>query len=232
MRTLLYTIAVAIALFSTTVHAQKYEKLRVDAFATFVKYDWSLVQANPCPGDHTIRLRTEPFDLQRIVDTEFPGTHYVGAAKIISVEFTPATYECGGCTFNGSAPVVNVGSMAVWATVHDNGSLDIMMCPDQALNGNDDPTEHGWTTTISGKDCPPSSEVTAPKDVWEGIFFGSHNPGSGSGRTGRGDYLGLMRTVQSFTPNGGRDVWSLRLTPTASAFMAVNDGETTISTGR
>ncbi|MBK9184301.1 MAG: hypothetical protein IPM83_14605 [Ignavibacteria bacterium] len=229
MRTVLYTIAVAIVLFSTPVHAQMYEKLRVDAFATFVKYDWSLVQANPCPGDHTIRLRTEPFDLQRIVDTEFPGTHYVGAAKIISVEFTPATYECGGCTFNGSAPVVNVGSMAVWATVHDNGSLDIMMCPDQALNGNDDPTEHGWTTTISGKDCPTSSEVTEPKGVWEGIFFGSHNPGSGSGRTGRGDYLGLMRTVQSSAANGGRDVWSLRLTPTASAFMAVNDGETTIS---
>lgn len=229
MRAVLYTIAVTIALFSTTVHAQKYEKLHVDAFATFVKYDWSLVQANPCPGDHTIRLRTEPFDLQRIVDSEFPGTHYVGATKIISVEFTPATYECGGCTFNGIAPVVNVGSMAVWATVHDNGSLDIMMCPDQALNGNDDPTEHGWTTTISGKDCPPSSEVTEPKSVWQGIFFGSHNPGSGSGRTGRGDYLGLMRTVQSSAANGGRDVWSLRLTPTASAFMAVNDGETTIS---
>lgn len=229
MRTVLYAIAIALTAFTSTVHAQRYDKLRVDDFAAFVKYDWSLVQSNPCPGDHTIRLRTEPFDLQRIVDTEFTGTHYVGAAKIISVEFTPATYVCGGCTFKGSAPVVNVGSMAVWATVHDNGSIDIMMCPDQALNGNEDPTEHGWTTTISGKDCPPASEVTEPKGVWEGIFFGSHNPGSGSGKTGRGDYLGLMRSVSSSTSSGGRDVWSLSLTPTASDFMAVSDGKTTIS---
>ncbi len=208
------------------VAAQTYDKLRVESFRSDIKVDWSFTDANACRGDHHMVLSTDAFDLRPTKDPEHPGEHFVGVATIKNVSFVPATYVCGECTNNGIKPHVDEGKMVVWATVLDDGSLDVLMCPGIDLATDEADTKHSWSWVWSGADgkCPTAEQVVDPVGIWQDAFYGGH------GRNGsRGDYAGTLAHVATSSQANGSTQWSAELISVRSPFVSISAGRTTIS---
>jgi len=208
------------------VAAQTFDKLRVESFKSDIKVDWSFTDANACRGDHHMVLSTDAFELRPAKDPEHPGEHFVGVASIKNVSFVPATYVCGECTNNGIKPHVDEGKMVVWATVLDDGSLDVLMCPGIDLATDEADTKHSWSWVWSGADgkCPPNEQVVDPVGIWQDAFYGGH------GRNGsRGDYSGTLARVATSTQASGSTQWSAELISVRNPFVSISAGRTTIT---